>query len=51
MGITTYGVNMTSMALKGIRLMIEKVEDPGHKKGTHIMDGYLVERDSVKEYR
>lgn len=50
-GITTYGVNMTSMALKGIRLMIEKVEDPGHKKGTHIMDGYLVERDSVKEYR
>lgn len=48
-GITTYGVNMTSMALKGIRLIVEKVEDPRHKKGTHIMDGYLIERDSVKE--
>lgn len=49
-GITTYGVNMSSMALKGIRLIVEKVEDPRHKKGIHIMDGYLIERDSVKEY-
>lgn len=49
-GITTYGVDMTKMALKGIRLIVEKVEDPQHRKSTHIMDGYLVERDSVKEF-
>lgn len=46
-GITTYGVNMASMALKGIRLMIDKIEDPSHQQRIHIMDGYLIERESV----
>lgn len=50
-GITTYGVNMASMALKGIRLMIDKLEEPAHQRGIHIMDGYLIERESVLDIR
>lgn len=46
--ITSYGVDMEGMAIKGICLLIDKIEGNPQWKGLQVVEGYLVERDSVK---
>ncbi|MDD6811609.1 MAG: LacI family DNA-binding transcriptional regulator [Lachnospiraceae bacterium] len=48
-GVTSYGVNMEHMAAKGVEVMIHKLEGVHHHKGLHIVDGYLIEKESVLE--
>lgn len=46
-GITSYGVNMELMAMRGIEILFNKLEGLPYQKGLHIIDGYLIERESV----
>lgn len=46
-GITSYGVDMELMASKGIEVLINKLEGLHYQKGLHIVDGYLIEKESV----
>lgn len=46
-GITSYGVDMEIMASKGIEVLINKLEGVHNQNGLHIVDGYLIEKESV----
>lgn len=47
-GITSYGVDMERMACKGIKLLLQKITGKAYRKGLHVVEGYLVERNSVQ---
>lgn len=47
-GITSYGVDMGHMACKGIKVLLNKIEGKSFHKSLHIIEGYLVERNSVR---
>jgi len=48
MGITTYKVDMEEMVKKILRKVIHYLNGDSYKKGISIIEGRLVERDSVK---
>lgn len=48
-GITSYGVDMEVMASKGVEILINKLDGEHYRKGLHIIDGYLIEKESVSE--
>ncbi len=47
-GITSYGVDMSHMACKGIKVLLKKIEGKIYHKSLHVIEGYLVERNSVR---
>lgn len=47
-GITSYGVDMEHMACKGIKVLLKKIEGKIYHKSLHVIEGYLVERNSVR---
>lgn len=47
--ITSYGVNMELMASTGIDILVRKIEETDYKGGLHVIPGYLVEKESVRE--
>ncbi|MCH5274614.1 MAG: LacI family DNA-binding transcriptional regulator [Lachnospiraceae bacterium] len=47
--ITTYEVDIREMAKGAIRTLIKKLEGEPYKKGIHIVEGHLVEKNSVAE--
>lgn len=46
-GITSYGVDMEVMASRGLEILIRKLEGTHERGGLHIVDGYLIEKESV----
>lgn len=50
-GITTYAVDIPGMAKEAVLSLIRQMKGEKVKKGVHIVEGYLVEKDSVAEYR
>ena len=47
--ITTYEVDMKEMAKGAINTIIKKINKEPYKKKIHIVEGHLIEKDSVKE--
>ncbi len=47
--LTTYAVNMTGMAEAGVRLLLKKMTGRETSKGMHMIEGYFIERNSVRE--
>ncbi len=47
-GITTYEVDMREMARQTIRTLLKKMQGDNYRRGIHIVEGHLVEKDSVK---
>lgn len=47
--ITTYEVDMKEMAKGAINTIIKKINKESYKKKIHIVEGQLIEKDSVKE--
>lgn len=47
--ITSYGVDMEQMAVTGIDIMLKKINGEKCRKGLHIVDGYMTEKQSVME--
>ena len=47
--LTTYAVDMDQMAKRGIKLLINKICGREYQSGVQIVEGRLVERDSVKD--
>lgn len=47
-GITTYSVDMNEMARRAVRSVLRQLNDPENRRGIQIIDGRLIERDSVK---
>lgn len=48
-GITTYEVDVKEMARCAVNTLIKKMEGEPYKKGIHIVEGHLVEKESVAE--
>ena len=47
--ITTYEVDVKEMAMGAVNIMLKKLNGEDYKKGIHIVEGHLVEKDSVAE--
>ena len=47
--LTTYAVDMDQMAKRGINLLIDKICGREYQRGIQVVEGWLVERDSVRE--
>lgn len=47
--ITTYEVDIKEMAKGAIHTLLKKLDGENYKKGIHIVEGHLVEKDSVAE--
>lgn len=47
--ITTYEVDIKEMAKGAINTLLKKLDGENYKKGIHIVEGHLVEKDSVAE--
>lgn len=47
--ITTYAVDMSEMARGAMDTLLKKIGGESYKKGIHIVEGHLVEKDSVAE--
>ena len=47
--LTTYGVDIPSMVKQAFHALLEKMDGVQREAGIHIVEGYLVERDSVRE--
>lgn len=47
-GITTYAADLSAMAKAAIKSLLRQKNGENVKKGIHIIEGYLVEKDSVK---
>lgn len=47
LGITTYEVDMKEMARKVVNNLIGKIEGTEYRSGIHIVEGHLVEKDTV----
>ena len=48
-GITTYEVNIKEMAKKAVNTLIKKILGEPHTAGVSIVEGHLVEKDSVAQ--
>ncbi len=48
-GITTYSVDMARMARTGISIMIKKINGKAYYGGIHVVEGIVVERESVAQ--
>ena len=46
--ITTYEVDMKEMARKTIHILLKKMNGEHYKQGISIVEGHLVEKNSVK---
>lgn len=47
--ITTYSVDIRAMAKDGIETLLKKLDGENYKKGIHIVEGHLIEKNSVAE--
>ncbi len=47
--ITTYSVDIKAMSKAGIETLLKKLDGENYKKGIHIVEGHLIEKDSVAE--
>jgi LacI family transcriptional regulator/LacI family purine nucleotide synthesis repressor len=47
--ITTYEVDIREMAKNAIRVLLKKLAGEPYKKGIHVVEGHLVEKNSVAE--
>lgn len=47
--LTTYTVDMTQMAKRGVKLLINKILGKEYPSGIQVVEGRLVERDSVRK--
>lgn len=47
--MTTMAVDMRGMAELAVRLIMKKVANPGQKLGRRMIDGYIIQRESVKK--
>lgn len=47
--LTTYSVDMDGMAAEGVKLMLNKISGREYAGGIRMVDGRLIERDSVRE--
>lgn len=50
-GVTTYAADLGAMAKAAVRSLIRQMNGESVKKGIHIVEGNLVEKDSVRECR
>lgn len=48
--ITSYGVDMEQMAVTGIDVLLNKIAGEQKRCGLHIVDGYMTEKESVREH-
>ena len=48
-GLTTYSVDMVRMAEDGISTMVKKIKGELYQPGIHVIEGKLVERESVAD--
>lgn len=48
-GITTYEVDMKEMARCAIRTLLKKIRGEGYRRGISIVEGHMVEKESVKQ--
>lgn len=48
-GITTYEVDVRSMSQKAVHMMLHKLEGKPYHGGVQIVEGRIIEKDSVKE--
>lgn len=48
-GITTYAADIPAMAKEAVKSLIRQMSGEKVKKGIHIVEGYLVEKESVRE--
>lgn len=48
-GITTYSVDMERMAQTGISIMVKKMSGKAYHAGIHVVEGVMVERESVAQ--
>ncbi|MCM1187714.1 MAG: LacI family DNA-binding transcriptional regulator [bacterium] len=48
-GITTYEVNLTAMAEKTVEILISRIGRESGRRGTHVVAGRLVVKDSVRK--
>lgn len=49
--ITTYGVDMEHMAETTIQVMLKRITGSEDRKGIHVIEGYIAEKDSVSDIR
>ncbi len=47
--ITTYEVDMKEMAKRAVSMITHKIAGENYKKGTYVVGGHVVEKDSVRE--
>ena len=47
--LTTYAVDMDQMAKRGVKLLVDKISGKEYQKGIQMVEGRLVERDSVRD--
>lgn len=50
-GVTTYAVDIPRMAAGAVGSLIHQMKGENRKKGIHIVEGWLVEKGSVKDLR
>lgn len=48
-GITTYEVDSKKMATKALEYLLRKLKNPSRAPKIHIVEGHIIEKDSVKE--
>ena len=48
-GITTYGVDMNHMAETTIRVILSRIVGNDCRKGIHVVEGYVIEKESVRQ--
>lgn len=49
--LTTYEVDIKEMARRAVNNLIKKIKGEKYREGIHIVEGHLVEKDSVKALR
>lgn len=49
--ITTYGVDMEHMAETTIQVMLKRIMGNVERKGIHVIEGYIAEKESVSDIR
>lgn len=47
--ITTYEVDVCRMAMEAVNLLIKKMNKEPYRRGIHIIEGRLIEKDSVRQ--
>lgn len=46
--ITSYGVDMEQMAAAGVDVILSKITGADYRKGIHMVEGYITEKESVR---